>query len=58
MYVLKNVLNNVDNWYSELGCTREGSCLMLCDVFIGWGATWQCICVVYCLEYRLVLSVS
>ena len=50
LYVLKNLLNNVDriNWYVELGCTGEGRCLMLCDVFIGRGTMWLCICEVYC----------
>ena len=27
--------------------TGEGKHLMMCDVFIGRGVTWQCICVVY-----------
>ena len=50
MYVQQNVLNSVDriNWYAELGCTGDGRCLMLCDVIIGRGAIWQCICVVDC----------
>ena len=50
MYVLQNVLNNVVriNWYAELGCTGDGRCLMLCDKFIGRGATWQCAGVVSC----------
>ena len=47
--MLQNALNNVDriNWYAELCLTGEGGCLMLCDVLIGRGVTWQCICVVY-----------
>ena len=50
MYVLIDVLNNIDiiNWYAELGCTVEVRCVMLCEAFIGRGATWQCICIVYC----------
>ena len=49
MYVLKNVLNNVYriSCYAELGYTEEDKCLMACDMFIGRGATWQCICVIY-----------
>ena len=45
----KNLLNNVDriSWYAELGCTGEGRCLMLCNVFTGRDATWQCMCVVF-----------
>ena len=45
MYVLKNGVSNVlrINLYAELDSTREGKCLMVCDVFIGRGATWQCV---------------
>ena len=41
MYVLQNAPNNVYrvNWYAELGYTREGRCLMLCDVTVDKGAT-------------------
>ena len=56
--VLENVLNNADriSWYTKLGCTGEGRCLMLCDMYIRRGATWQCISEVYCFSYRLVFQ--
>ena len=58
MNVLKNVLNDVDTipWYVELGCTGKDRCLKLCDVFIGRGTTWWCICVVYYFLCRSVFQ--
>ena len=29
---------------------------MVCDLFIGRGANWQWICVVYCFKSRLIFQ--
>ena len=47
MYVWKHVDRSYQ--YPKLDCTGEGSWLMLYDVSVGRGASWECIYVVYCM---------